>query len=179
MSEAYIGEIRVFGFNFAPVGWFFCDGQTLSIAQYTALFSIIGTFYGGNGKTTFALPNFQGGSGVHQGTGTGLSTYDVGETERSIDRDADARPAADAQPRHQYPGAATATQEQRIPTAGQSFFGSSKPDDLYSTAAPSPATSFSPSAISMTGQSLPHDNMQPYQVLNFCICYNGFFPSRN
>ena len=69
MSEAYIGEIRIFGFNFAPLNWAFCDGQLLSISQYTVLFSVIGTFYGGNGQTTFALPNFQGGTGIQQGTG--------------------------------------------------------------------------------------------------------------
>jgi microcystin-dependent protein len=179
MSEAYIGEIRVFGFNFAPVGWFFCDGQTLPIQQYTALFSIIGTFYGGNGTTTFALPNFQGRSGVHQGTGTGLSTYDVGEQSGQ----STVTLTQGQMPMHNHVintrAPATATQEQRVPTAGQSFLGSSKPDDLYSSAAPSPAASFSPAAIGMSGQSLPHDNMQPYQVLNFCICYDGYYPSRN
>ena len=79
MSNPYLGEIRIFGFNFAPIGWATCDGQILSISQNTALFSLLGTNYGGNGTSTFALPNFQGNTGVHQGQGSGLSQYFVGQ----------------------------------------------------------------------------------------------------
>ena len=178
MSEAYIGEIRIFGFNFAPLNWAFCDGQLLAISQYTVLFSVIGTFYGGNGQTTFALPNFQGGTGIQQGTGIGLSTYDVGEPSGVPN----VTLTQGQLPLHNHVintrAAATQTQALRIPTS-QSFLGSSKPDDLYSNVTPNPTTGFSPSAISFTGQSLPHDNMQPYQVQNFCICLNGIFPSRS
>jgi microcystin-dependent protein len=177
MSEAYIGEIRIFGFNFAPMNWAFCDGQLLSISQNTALFSVIGTFYGGNGQTTFALPDFQGRTGIQQGTGIGLSTYDVGEPSGSTT----VALTQGQLPLHNhvintYAGS-TATQVLQTATS-QSFLGNAKPDDLYSSVTPTPTTAFSPTAIGLTGQSLPHDNMQPYQVQNFCICLNGYFPPR-
>jgi microcystin-dependent protein len=179
MSEAYIGEIRIFGFNFAPANWAFCDGQLLSISQYSALFSIIGTFYGGNGTTNFALPNFQGCTGINQGTGTNLSTYDVGE----ISGQTSVTLTVGQLPLHNHAintmAPASGPQEVKVPT-GQSFLGTSKPDDLYYKQTPLPATTtFWPSAISFSGGSLPHDNMQPYLVLNFCICLNGYFPTRS
>lgn len=178
MSNNYVGEIRIFGFSFAPVDWAYCDGQLLSISQNTALFSIIGTYYGGNGQTTFALPNFQGRSGVHQGTGAGLSTYDLGEISG-----AENITLTQGQiPLHSHAintkNASTATQAARQPSAS-AYLGGSFPDSLYNDQTPSPATSFAPQAISMSGSSLPHENMQPYLVLNYCICLYGVFPSRN
>jgi microcystin-dependent protein len=122
--------------------------------------------------------SFQGRIGIQQGTGIGLSTYDVGEPSGVPN----VTLTQGQLPLHNHVintrAAATQTQALRIPTS-QSFLGSSKPDDLYSNVTPNPTTGFSPSAISFTGQSLPHDNMQPYQVQNFCVCLNGIFPSRS
>lgn len=177
MSEAFIGEIRIFGFNFPPVNWAFCDGQIVSIQQHTALFSLIGTFYGGNGTTTFALPNFQGRSGVQQGTGPGLSTYNVGETagESVVTLTLGEIPLHNHAINTRAAGAIT--QAARIPTP-QAFLGTSSPDALYNDATPNPMTSFAPAAIGFTGGTQPHDNLQPYQVVNFCVCLVGIFPSR-
>jgi microcystin-dependent protein len=178
MTNAFIGEIRIFGFTFAPRNWLFCDGQLLSIAQNTALFSIIGTYYGGNGQTTFAVPNFQGRSGVQQGTGPGLSTYDLGEMSGSET----VTLTLGQIPIHAHvintQAASTATQSAKLPTSN-AYLGNSFPDALFNDQTPSPTTSFSPSAIGPAGQSLPHENMQPYLVLNYCMCQYGVFPSRN
>lgn len=178
MSEAYIGEIRIFGFNFAPIEWATCDGQVLSISQNTALFSIIGTFYGGNGTTTFALPNFQGDTGIQQGTGTGLSTYNVGQQSGT----ANVTLLLGQLPSHNHAitaqDAGAPTQGVHAPTAS-TFLGGSDPDQLYNNATPSPSTAFNTAAIGLSGQSLPHPNMQPYQVLLFCISLSGIFPTRS
>lgn len=178
MSNPFVAEIRIFGFTFAPRNWAFCDGQLLSIAQNTALFSLVGTYYGGNGQTTFGLPNFQGCTGVHQGTGPGLSTYDLGELSGTTT----VTLTQGQLPLHTHAVNAivplTLTQELHSPTAA-AFLASSSPDFVYSDAAPSPNTSLSPTAITVAGQGLPHDNMQPYLVVNFCICMAGVFPARN
>ena len=178
MSDAFIGEIRAFGFTFAPVNWAFCDGQLMSIAQNSALFAIIGTFYGGDGQTTFALPNLQGRTGIQQGTGPGLSTYFLGEQSgtETITLTQGQMPLHSHEIDTKAP--ATQTQAARIPSS-TAFLASSNPDKLYSNAAPSPTTSFAMNAIGITGQSLPHDNQQPYLVVNFCMCQFGIFPSRN
>lgn len=178
MTNAFIGEIRIFGYPFATRDWAFCDGQLLSIAQNTALFSIIGTYYGGNGQTTFALPNFQGRSGVQQGTGPGLSTYDLGEVSGT-----ETVTLTQGQiPLHNHTintqAASTATQAAKVPNSN-AYLGNSFPDNLYNDQVPSPTMSFSANAITISGGSMPHENMQPYLVLNFCICMYGVFPSRN
>lgn len=177
MSNAFIGEIRIFGFTFAPRDWAFCDGQLLSIAQNTALFAIIGTYYGGNGQTTFGLPNFQGRTGVQQGTGPGLSTYDLGEASGT----ATVSLTQGQLPLHDHvinAKGGSGTQNGRIPTTA-AFIGTSAPDKLWNAAPPSPAAAFAPNAIGINGQGLPHDNEQPYLVVNMCICLYGVFPSRN
>lgn len=176
--DAFIGEVRIFGFTFAPRNWAFCDGQLLSIAQNTALFSIIGTYYGGNGQTTFALPNFQGRTGIHQGTGPGLSSYVVGEESGT-----ETVTLLQGQlPMHNHNvntiSPSTQSQELFTPTSA-AFLASSNPEQLYNDATPSPTTNLAPTAITVSGQGLPHDNMQPYLVLNFSICMFGVFPSRN
>jgi len=177
MSEAYIGEIRIFGFNFAPLGWATCDGQLLPIAQYSALFAIIGTFYGGNGTTNFALPNFQGDTGVNQGTGPGLSTYEVGEQSGF----ANVTLLVGQLPTHNHTintlDAATGTQGVHTPTTS-AYLGNSHPDRVYNNATPSPTTAFNAAAIGISGQNQPHPNMQPYQVQLFCISLEGVFPVR-
>lgn len=178
MSTPFLGEIRAFGFTFAPTGWAFCDGQLLSIAQYSALFAIIGTYFGGNGQTTFQLPNLQGRIPMHWGNGAGLSSYVLGETEGTPS----VTVTLGQMPMHTHTVHTavpqTATQGTGIPT-NSAYLGSSDPDKLYNDATPNPATSFSQKAIWIAGQGLPHENMQPFLAVNFCIALAGIFPSRN
>ncbi|HZO92294.1 MAG TPA: tail fiber protein [Candidatus Baltobacteraceae bacterium] len=173
MSNPFVAEIRIFAFNFAPRGWAFCDGQLLPISQNTALFSLLGTYYGGDGKATFALPNLQGSAPLQQGQGAGLTLYDLGEQGGSqyvtlltsempvhthtISGDATPLNAKQVSPSGNVPGAPT----------GQSF---------YATAA---TTSMNPSMLSIAGGSQPHNNMMPYLTLNFCIALQGVYPARS
>ena len=177
MSNPYVGEIRIFGFNFAPVGWATCDGQILSISQNTALFSLLGTNYGGNGTTTFALPNFQGDTGVNQGQGPGLSQYFVGQQSGTTTVTLNQNNL----PQHNHVintrGAGNSTQGLHAPTS-TAFLGDSDPDRLYNTTA-TPTLSMAPQAIGSSGQGQPHDNMQPYLVLLFCIALRGVYPPRS
>ena len=178
--DPYVGEIRAFGFNFAPVQWAFCNGQILSIAQNTALFSILGTFYGGNGTSTFALPNLQGRSPMHWGSGnTGLNTVigePLGESEVTL--------TSNEMPRHSHTiyAAKQGSSDERSAGPnqnGQSYLAQVNGALLYQAAPVTPSASFSNSAISTAGGSLPHENMQPYLCINFCISLYGIYPSRN
>ena len=178
MSEPFLGEIRIFPFNFAR-GWAFCSGQILSISQNAALFSILGTTYGGNGTSTFALPNLQGAVELHVGGGSnqgpGLSTYQLGEAigENAVTL------LSTQMPNHSHQltafvgrgGAVSAT-----PAAGSSLTVSSG-GELYATTAPN--NTMDPSVLSLTGGGLSHNNQMPYLGLNFCIALQGIFPARN
>ena len=182
MSEAYVGEIRAFGFNFAPVGWFLCNGQTLPISSYTALFSIIGTTYGGNGTSTFQLPNLQGQIPMHWGTGPGGFTTVIGEVQGqpTVSLLQSNLPVHN----HLISGAVTAqgapaSQRVATPSANAYMGASASPERAYQTAGTPLNTTLNGSAIGLAGGSTPHDNMQPYLVLNFCIAYEGVFPSRS
>ena len=174
MADPFVAEIRIFPFNFAPRGWAFCDGQLLPLSQNTALFSLLGTTYGGNGKTNFALPNLQGGAPMHPGQGPGLSLRDLGETGGSqtvtlIQQEMPSHP-------HQFGGAVDAggdTQNAtnaiwaQVPGRAAVF--------LYSA----PATgAMNPNAMPPTGGDQPHNNLQPYLTLSFCIALQGIFPPR-
>jgi len=179
MTQPFIGEIKTVGFNFAPTNYAACDGQILSIAQNTALFSILGTTYGGNGQTTFALPNMQANSPMHPGTGAGLSTYDLGEvggvpsvtlTESQLPSHNHALNSATLTP-------ANAAQNVGVPTS-TALLGLSAPGMAYADAA-TPAVAMAPNAILPTGGSQPHANQQPYLVIMFVIALYGIFPSRN
>jgi microcystin-dependent protein len=171
MSEPFLGEIRTFGFNFAPRGWAFCNGQLLSISQNTALFSLLGTFYGGNGQTTFALPDLQGRVGIHQGQGPGLSPYELGEVSGS-----ETVTLTSAQmPTHSHQVVANATTATSGRTAGNVPARTSG----NSYAAAPDGTDMNAGMIGTTGGSQPHTNLQPFLVLNFCIALQGIFPSRN
>ena len=177
MSEQFIGEIRAFGFNFAPIGWLQCNGQLLPIAQFDALFAIIGTTYGGNGTTNFALPNLQGETAMHQGTGPGLTPRTLGQTfgTDSVTLTGQQMPSHN----HMLFGAGTADANQSVAKAtSQAQLGGGNPGQVY-TATATPPVAFSPKAIGTTGQSQPHNNLQPLLVLNFCIATEGTFPSRN
>ena len=174
MSTPYLGEIRCFAFNFAPTGWAQCNGQTLPINQNQALFSLLGTTYGGNGTTTFQLPNLQGRVPGHIGNG-----YDLGE----LTGEANHTLIVTEMPAHNHliqsvivePGG----EPERIATATTAaFIGPSNPDGLYATSTTNPVA-LAPQTIGASGGSQPHNNMQPYLVVNFCIALTGIFPSRN
>lgn len=172
MSDQFLGEIRIFPFNFAPVGWQQCNGQLLAISQYTALFSLLGTYYGGNGTSNFALPNFQGRVPVHQGTGAGLSPYVIGEVtgSQTVTLLSNQIPSHS----HTFSGDSSAKKELSN-VANAAPAGAASP--AYSTAAPNAV--MGATMLSTAGGSLPHDNMQSYLTMNFCIAMTGIYPSRN
>ncbi len=183
MSEPFLGEIRMFGFNFAPTGWAQCNGQLMSIAQNTALFSLLGTTYGGDGRTTFGLPNLQSRVPVHQGQGPGLSPYIIGEqtgTETHTLLQTEI-------PAHNHivncDGSATGR-------GGSTFgvgTGETPVNNFPGLAASAVSAVYSgnhnntmnPGVLSVVGGSQPHSILQPLLVVNFCIALQGIFPSRN
>lgn len=172
MADPFVAEIRMFPFNFAPRGWAFCGGQLLPLSQNTALFSLLGTTYGGNGKSNFALPNLQGRAPMHPGQGPGLSLHDLGEEA----------------------GVETVTLlESEVPSHTHAQRAAIDPGDLFAPTNNVLATSvgaamYQPSnalLVNMSDQSLapsggdqPHNNMQPYLTVNFCIAMQGVFPPR-
>lgn len=181
MATPYVGEIRCFGFNFQPQGWFACNGQQISIADYNVLYAVIGTIYGGDGVTTFALPNLQGRVPMHWGIGPGNFSTNVGQvmgtesyTVASAEMPAHNHavnlavlPAGDVVLRTNTPG----------PTA---YLGDSSPPNwVWNSAPPALDAPFSGKAITAQGGSQPHENRQPLLVVNFCMAWTGIFPSRN
>jgi microcystin-dependent protein len=170
MSNPYIGEIRPVGFNFAPSGWAMCNGQTLQISEYQALFALIGTTYGGNGQTTFQLPNLQSRIPFHMGSNSMGDTMVIGqisgtETVTLITQQI---------PAHGHTLAANSGNGGKSSPSGALWGGS--PLDQYSTEAPSKAMSLN--GITNGGGSQPHDNIPPYLVVNFIISLYGIFPSQ-
>ena len=173
MADPFVAEIRIFPFNFAPKGWAFCNGQLIAISQNTALFSLLGTTYGGDGKSTFALPNLQGSAPMHPGQGPGLSLHDLGEMN----------------------GSETVTLlESEIPAhphtlmAGADPANAQIPNSQVSLARSSGGSAYNPTgtglvqmnslALGLAGSGQPHNNMQPYLTVNFCIALQGVFPAR-
>lgn len=173
MSDQFVAEIRIFPFNFPPTGWAFCNGQLMPISQNTALFSLLGTTYGGDGKSTFALPNMQGNVPVQPGQGQGLSLRDLGEMS----------------------GAESVTLLQsEMPVHSHSLFAHdldlgelNAPANNRSVAKSANATAYTaaanlvpmaPQSLAVVGGGLPHNNMMPYLTLNFCIALQGIFPPR-
>jgi microcystin-dependent protein len=184
MSNPFVAEIRIFPFNFAPTGWAKCAGQLLPISQNTALFSLLGTFYGGDGKSTFALPNLQGSVPIHQGQGPGLTDRSLGETggEPFVTL------LQSELPSHSHTMVATSTtgttavsanNQLALATAGGGKGSAGNNAFYYSTNTAAAAAVTSPFAIGNAGGSLPHNNMMPYLGLNFCIAMQGVFPARN
>ena len=180
MTAPFIGEIQLFGFNFNPRGWAFCNGATLSIAQNTALFSLLGTTYGGNGQTTFQLPNLASRVASQQGQGPGLSPRTLGETFG-----ASTVTLSNTQlPSHSHgvnafsqtvAGSGTGTPGNGF---GLSFLASSTTSKTFINTPLN--TQFAPNMIAPSqGGGAPHENKQPYLGLNFCIALQGIFPSRN
>jgi microcystin-dependent protein len=172
MADPFVAEIRIFPFNFAPTGWAWCDGQLLPLSQNTALFSLLGTTYGGNGKSNFALPDLQGRAPMHPGQGPGLSLHDLGETGGSE---------------------TVSLLESEIPSHTHQMKASSDPAGVQD---PSPArvlarsapgfayfagnqnTTLAPEALAPAGGDQPHNNLQPYLTFYFNIALQGVFPPR-
>lgn len=182
MSQPYVGEIRCFGFQFAPYGWAFCNGQNTAISQYDVLFAVIGTTYGGDGTTTFGMPDLRGRVPMHWGTNanSGLSTT-IGQPQGQ----ATVTLTLAQTPSHNHTITVDAVpsggvvERTQVPKAATSFLADSFPDGVYDDTGPTINTPFASNTLGLSGSSLPHDNMQPYLTLNFCIALYGIFPSRN
>ena len=171
MSDQFLAEIRIFPFNFPPTGWAFCNGQIMPISQNTALFSLLGTTYGGDGKSTFALPNMLDNAPMQPGQGQGLSLRDLGEMSgvETITL------LVSEIPVHTHTLSTSAADGlERFPAGQMTAQGIGV--GLY--AAPGPLTQMAFQALPPTGGGLPHNNMQPYLTLNFCIALQGIFPQR-
>jgi microcystin-dependent protein len=173
VADPFVAEIRIFPFNFAPKGWAWCDGQLMPLSQNTALFSLLGTTYGGNGKSNFALPDLQGRAPMHPGQGPGLSLHDLGESA----------------------GSETVTLlESEIPVHSHALRASSDDGDLKAPAAAralarstggfayqsstSGLVPMAPQTLAPAGGDAPHNNLQPYLTFYFCIALQGVFPPR-
>ena len=175
MSSPFVAEIRMFGCNFAPTGWAQCNGQLLPLSQNTALFSLLGTNYGGDGKSTFALPNLQGSIPMHiggDGQGPGLSPHVLGETggvdavtllQSEIPAHAHLVTASQSDGTTRLPGG-------QLPAAGVG---------VAPYGVPGPLTAMHPNLVTPTGGGQPHNNLQPYLTLRFCIALQGIFPPRH
>lgn len=173
--DPFVGEIRMFGFNFAPRGWATCDGQILPISQNTALFSLLGTQFGGNGTSNFALPNLQGSAPLDQGQGPGLTQRDMGEVggSQAVTLLVSELPAHNHTVGCRNDGSGSTGNPQNNIFAG---LAGRTPPASYSNAGPNVA--MSPNGTSVGGGGLPHNNMPPYQVMCFCIALQGVFPPR-
>jgi len=170
VADPFVAEIRAFPFNFAPRGWAWCNGQLLPLSQNTALFSLLGTTYGGNGKSNFALPNLQGRVAIHPGQGPGLSLYDLGavggsETVALLPSEI---------PAHDH-----------LVQASQASGYSPDPSDhmlasefVYVASSATPLTTMAPAAVAPAGGDQPHSNLMPYLTMYFCIALQGVFPPR-
>lgn len=167
MSEPFLGEIRMMGFNFPPRGWALCDGQILPINQNQALYSLLGTTYGGDGRTTFALPDLRGRTPIHFGDGHALGQKSGEETHTLL---------AGEMPQHTHALQASPTAADS-PQAAGNMLGTSAAADVYNAAGN--LQNMSGAAVANAGGGQAHENMQPFLALNFCIALQGLFPSRN
>jgi microcystin-dependent protein len=172
MSDPFVGEIRMFGFNFAPQGWAQCNGQLLPIDQNQALFALLGTTFGGDGRTTFALPNMQSRVPVCQGQGPGLSPYAEGQAGGAET----VTLAVTQMPGHTHPVKASSSAADSSQPGGRALARSAS--HSY-TAKPDTSTVMNADMLGDAGGSQPHENIQPYLAVNFCIALEGIFPSRN
>lgn len=179
MAEPYIGEIRMFGFSFQPRGWLRCIGSSIAISQNTALFAIIGVQFGGNGQTTFAVPNLQSRAAIGAGSAPGLTQQSVGQTGGTNT----VTLLSTQMPAHNHVlnagQLATANPDQNVATPTTTArLGRSSPNNTYITPV-TPNTQLVASSISTTSGGQPHENMQPYIAMNFCMAAQGVFPTRN
>jgi microcystin-dependent protein len=177
MTDPFLGEVQIFGFPFAPSGWVLCNGTTLPLSQNAALYSLIGTTYGGNGTSTFQVPNLVNRSPCSQGTGPALTQRVIGESfgEGSVSL------VTSELPRHNhvvsFQRTATAADKKGTPQAGYGLSGIGHANQFVPSN--SPNTTFAPTMVSFAGQNTPHDNHQPYLALNFCLALSGAFPAFN
>ena len=175
MSDQFVAEIRIFPFDFAPTGWALCDGQVMPISQNTALFSLLSTYYGGDGKSNFALPNLQRAAPMQQGQGQGLSKYDLGETGGM-----DTVTLQESEmPLHTHSVMADAQDPGNVQTPGPQVVLARSSPFTYEAPPTSGLAPMAPQALSPAGSSLPHNNDMPYLVLNFCIALQGVYPPRS
>lgn len=170
--EPFIAQIMLFGGNFAPRGWAFCDGQLLPIANYSALFSLIGNTYGGDGRTTFALPDLRGRVPCHAGSGPGLTPRQAGQ--RFGEEHVTLVEAQMPNHGHAFMTSATGTPGGRSQTGG-----SLGPSEIYVPASENPTIQMNPASIGRAGGGQAHDNMQPTLCINYIIALEGIFPSRS
>lgn len=174
MSDPFVAEIRAVGFNFAPRGWATCNGQLLSISQNTALFSLVGTTYGGNGTSTFGLPNLQGSAVMHQGQGPGLSPHSIGE----VGGQATVTLTQAQMPQHTHSLLAASAIGSSTSPSNAAFAVGANGTPMY-TPASNVSGNMSAQALSTSGSGQAHNNRQPYLALNFVIALQGIFPARN
>ncbi len=172
MAQPYVGEIRIFAGNFAPAGWMFCDGQLLPISEYETLFVLIGTTYGGDGQNTFGLPDLRGRLPVHQGTGPGLSSYQLaqilGVEEVTL--------TVNQTPAHTHPMQAY-NSIANTPNPGNQLLGISSQVSMFFGDPPN--LSFNAGAVTSVGGNQPHTNVMPYVCLSYIISLFGIFPTPN
>jgi len=174
MSDPFVAEIRIFGFNFPPKGWAFCNGQIMPISQNTALFSLLGTMYGGDGKSTFQLPDMQGNTPLMWGQGSGLSLYDEGQTggEETVTL------LESEIPVHTHNMMSSVENGTQGTLSNNITIASSVGGALYQTTTNANLVQMNFQSLSPAGSSFPHNNMMPYLTLNFCIALQGVFPPR-
>jgi microcystin-dependent protein len=171
MADPFVAEIRIFPFNFPPTGWAFCQGQLMPISQNTALFALVGTFYGGDGKSTFALPDLEGSAAMGQGQGQGLSDRFIGEQSGST-----AVTLLQSEiPFHTHSLNANSEDGNRPIPGGTSL---ARYDQAYQTNTSANLQPLAPEALPVAGGSQPHNNMMQYLTLSFCIALQGVFPQR-
>jgi microcystin-dependent protein len=173
MSNPFVAEIRIVGFNFPPTGWAYCDGQLMPISQNTALFSLVGTYYGGDGKSTFALPDLQGNVAVGAGQGPGLSQRFLGEQsgEQTVTL------LTSEIPTHNHQVACNIALATIGTGATNTTFARASGGNPYKAGTPTDA--LDPATLTIAGSSLPHNNMMPFLTLNYIIALQGVFPARN
>jgi microcystin-dependent protein len=175
MADPFVAEIRIFPFNFAPRGWAWCDGQLLPLSQNTALFSLLGTTYGGDGKSNFALPDLQGRAPMHPGQGPGLSLHDLGETGGS-----ETVTLLESEiPAHSHSVMANTSPGTLQAPASDRGLSRSQGGNAYVPTSPAPPMiSMAPETLAPAGGDQPHNNLQPYLTFYFCIALQGVFPPR-
>ena len=175
MSDPYLGQLQIFGFDFAPQNWASCNGQIMPISQFSALFSLLGVNFGGNGTTNFSLPNFQGAAACATGQGPGLSPRSVGETFGTEN----VTLTSGEMPAHNHPfnvyNQSDASKRHGTPVAGDAL---SAPGTITPFITGTASGNFAPQMILPAGGGQPHPNQQPYLAMNFCIALNGIFPQR-
>ncbi|MEM6455609.1 MAG: tail fiber protein [Acidobacteriota bacterium] len=173
MSEPFLAEIRIVGFNFAPRGWAFCDGQILPINQNQSLYSLLGTTYGGDGRTSFALPDLRGRTPIHVGRSNGGGDHMLGQMSGEETHTL----AGNEMPQHDH-GFQASNDQVNFPGSQGSFFGRGGAGDLQ-YADPAGLSGLKSGTVTNVGGGQAHNNMQPYLAINFCIALQGLFPSRN